>query len=375
MRKILALMKEYRCAELSHRGAPNTRLEEVGDMFRYLDAELSGFRPTSTGNKMEEVMTSADFTYAIQTFVQRRLDPAYKAKRFDFEQFVAMDTTPNYLPVQRYQRKAQYDDLEYVSEKGEARPGSVVDATPRQFQVYDFKKQFDFSFHALVNDDLGYFDDAAIEMGKSARRTLERFVSRMYTNATSITRLNNLGLLYGITGRLTSSRISEARMAFNQRTDDRGNPKQATLRYIVHHPGLVDTVRVIRQSQLVPELATNAANVIAGDFIPIEDPYLTATAPNLPWWAFTDYRADNMKPVMLARWQGMSQPILARKKSDVESFSSFSGAGGAVPPIIGDFQTNNIVVMVWDIWGTYIDGTEGSLYDYRGAFYSAGTAP
>jgi len=376
MRRILSLMSEYRKAQLELHGAPETKIAEAGDMFRFLDNELSYFShaPSGTGTKMEEVMTSADFTYAIQTFVQRRMEPAYTKKAFNFEQFTAMDTTPNYLPVQRYQRRAALDDLEYVGEKGEARPGSVVDATERQFQVYDWKKQFDFSFHALVNDDLGYFDDVATEMGQAARRTLEKFVSRMYTNATSIARLTGLGALYWTTGRLTTARISTARMAFNQRTDARANPINASLRYIVHHSGLVDVARTIRQSQLVPELATNAANVVAGDFVPIEDPYIAGTAPNLPWWAFSDFRRDNIKPLVLARWQGMRDPLIARKKSDIESITSQTGGGSAVAPIMGDFQTNNVVVMVWDVWGTYVDDTEGNLYDYRGAYYSSGTA-
>jgi hypothetical protein len=228
----------------------------------------------------------------------------------------------------------------------------------------------------LVNDDLGYFDDVATEMGNSARRTLERFVSRMYTNATSIGRLTGLGALYSTTGRLTTARISTARMAFNQRTDARANPINGRLRYIVHHSGLVDTVRTIRQSQLVPELATNAANVIAGDFVPVEDPYIAGTAPNLPWWAFADYREDNLKALMLARWQGIRAPLILRQRSDIESITSVTGGGGAVGlPFVGDFQANNVVVKVWDVWGCYVDDTEGNLYDYRGAYYSAGTAP
>jgi hypothetical protein len=372
-------MKEYRQAELEEKGATPERIAEVGDLFKYIDGELSFFSrsPTATGSKMEEVMTSADFTYAIQTFVQRRMEPAYTKKRFDFEQFVAMDTTPNYLPVQRYQRRAALDDLEWTGEKDEPRPGSYVDATQRQFQVYDWQKQFDFSFHALVNDDLGYFDATAFEMGNSARRTLEKFVSRMYTNATSILRFTGLGALYSTTGRLTSARISAARMAFNQRTDARTEPINASLRYIVHHSGLVDTVRVIRQSQLVPELATNAANVVAGDFVPVEDPYIAGTAPNLPWWAFADYRADNLKALVLARWQGMRAPIIARKRSDVEGITSITGGGGAVGlPFVGDFHTNNVVVKVWDVWGTYVEPvTNGNIYDARGGYYSSGTAP
>jgi hypothetical protein len=344
-------------------------------MYRFFDYGLSGIKPTDVGTPLEEVMTSADFTYAIQEFVQRQMVPGYERKAFAFEPLVKPDTLPNFMTVTRYQNRCGVEDLEYVGEKGEPRPGHVADATKRQYRVYKWEKQFDFSFEALVNDDLGYLEDTARLMGASARRTLEKFVSRMYTNGTTTGRLTALGLLYAITGRLTSARVSEARMAFNQRLDACSEPINANLRYIVHHSGLVDTVRVIRQSQLVPELATNAANVVAGDFVPIEDPYIAGVAPNLPWYAFTDWRDSNIVPFVLARRQGVPAPMLMRRKSDIESITSILGGGGAVPPIMGDFQTGNVVVKVHDEWGTYVDGTDGNMFDHRGSFWSAGTAP
>jgi hypothetical protein len=278
------------------------------------------------------------------------------------------------MSVTRYQKRAGLDDLEYVPEKGEARPGSVVDATKRTWQPYKFEKQFDFSMETIVNDDLGYFEDQAMLMGEAARRSLEKFVSRMYTNATTIARLTALGALYMTTGRLTTARLSTARMAYNQRVDARNEPINASVGYVVYHSGLRDTVLTIQRSQLVPELATNAANVVT-PFNAIEDPYIAGAAPNLPWYAFTDWRTNNIVPFILGRRQGVPAPLLLRKRSDIESFTSFAGAGGAVSPLMGDFATGDIVVKVYDEWGTYINGTEGNLFDVRGAYYSSGTAP
>ena len=70
----------------------------------------------------------------------------------------------------------------------------------------------------------------------------------------------------------------------------------------------------------------------------------------------------------------MPAPILTRKRSDVERITSLLGGGASVPPIMGDFDTGNVVVKVTDEWGTYIDGTEGNYVDYRGGYYSSGTA-
>lgn len=348
------------------------QVAEVGDKFRFLDHELSGIKPTSTNAALAEVMTSGDFTYAIQEFVQRKALPGYKALGFAFEPLVKMDTLPNYLAVNRYQDRGSLDDLEFVGEKSQPRAGLRDDAVKRSYSVFRWEKEYDFSHEALVNDDMGYFEDQAMKMGVSARRTLEKYVSRMYTNATSIAIL--AGALYSQNGRLTSARISEARMAFGQRVDADNEPIQADLAYIVYHRGLEDTVRQIQNSELVPELATNAANVVRNAFIGIKDPYITGTAPNLPWWAFTDHRAANIIPLVLARLQGRPGPLILRKKSDVESVTSMLGTGGAVSPIMGDFESGNIVLKVSDVFGTYIDGTNGNLFDIRGAYYSSGTA-
>ncbi len=161
-------------------------------------------------------------------------------------------------------------------------------------------------------------------------------------------------------------------MAFGQRVDARGEPIQADLAYIVYHRGLADTVLQIQNSELVAELATNAANLV--QFIGIKDPYITGTAPNLPWWAFTAYGAANVIPFVLARRQGVSGPLILRKKSNVESVSSMLGGGSDVAPIMGDFESGNITIKVVDVFGTYIDGTEGNYFDYRGGYYSSGTA-
>ena len=169
------------------------------------------------------------------------------------------------------------------------------------------------------------------------------------------------------------TRISEARMAFGQRTDARGEPINADLAYIVYHRGLEDVVNTIKASQLVPELATNAANVVRTGWIGIKDPYITGTAPNLPWYAFTA-NTSGIVPFVLARRQGVPGPLILRKKSDVESVTSILGNGTPVNPVWGDFESGNIVLKVLDVWGTFIDGTDGNLFDHRGAYYSSGTA-
>jgi len=372
MRRITYTLSEIRKEQLRRAKAPDKAIVEVGEKFAWLDRQIDGIGVDGGNNeRLAEVMTSADFTYAIQEFVQRKSLPGYERKGFAFEPLVYNDTVPNFLPVTRYQNRCGVDDLEYVGEKGQARPGSVHDATKRQWQVWRWEKQYDFSYEALKNDDIGYLENVAELMGFAARRTLEKYVSRLYTNAASIAQLTGASVLHWTNGRLTSTRISEARMAFNQRTDDCSEPINATLNYIVIHSGLVDVARQIQASELVPELATNAANVVRTGWAYIEDPYITGVSPNLPWWAFTGPNYGII-PLVLARLQGMAGPMIVRKRSDIEAVTSMLGAGRPVDPILGDFDTGNVVLKVMDVWGTYV--STGNLVDVDGAYYSSGTA-
>jgi hypothetical protein len=324
--------------------------------------------------KAEEVMTSSDFTYAITTYVSRLMLPAYNVIRFDFEQFLKIDpTAANFMPVDRYQQRAGVDDLEFVGEKGEPLAGHVDDVVPRRMRVYRLSKEYDFSMEAIINDDMGVFVDLATVMGLAARRTNEKHVSNWLWNAVTLARLVGLGANYATNGRLTTARVSAARMAFNQRTDARGEPIAAGLQYIVIHSGLADQAATILQSPLVAELATNAVNVVK--FIPIEDPYAPGTAPVLPWMALCDYRMYNIIPFAELRRAAWPGPVIIRKKSDQEGVTSLLGAGYDLPPQLGDFSNGNVILKVEDQWGTYIDPTEGNLFDFRGAYYGSGVAP
>jgi len=378
MKRVMQFLSETRQNQIrghfEERGetAPPKVLSEIADKFQWMDAQMSGITFTSNNEQLAEVMTSADFTYAIMEWVQRESLPGYERRRFDFAPLVSAQTVPNFLPVTRYQNRAGVDDLEYVGSKGQARPGSLDDATKRQWQVWEWEKQYDFAHQALVNDDLGYFEDTARLMGEAARRTIEKYVSRFWTNATTIARLVALGALYAQNGVLTTARVSEARMAFNQRTDARGENINADLVYIVGHIGLTDTAMQILNSTQVAELATNAVNVVSFQWI--ADPYIVGVAPNLPWYAFSGTQ-NGILPYVLVRQNGRPGPLILRKRSDIEAVSSMLGAGRPVAPIMGDFASGNVVLKVSDVWGTHIDDADGNMVDHRGSYYSTGTAP
>lgn len=346
--------------------------------WRYMSDELPlAYMARHTNHsKLAEAMTTGDFPNALGTYVSRKLLPGYKKKKFNFEPLVWNDQTANYLPVSRMQNRAGLDDLEVVMSLDSPRPGNYDDAVMREYQVYDWMKVYPFDRHAIVNDDIGYFSKIFGDLGKAARRTLEKFVSRLYNNATSRNRMIALGANYYSTAKLTTDAISLNRMALNQRVDGRGEPINASVRYLVHHSGLVDVVRVIRSSERQPETDLNAANVVAGDFIPIEDPYMEGTAPDLPWYTFTDPNDDDIIPLVLARMVGVPEPAFIQKTNQSETLTNLgmNGLPTTHPAMMGDYLTGQLSVKIHDIWGTYIDAIAGNWFDENGGFYNDGTA-
>jgi len=373
MRQIIAMLQElavtnYPRKEKTYRQA-----------YPLIDASLgSGLDPRGSGVgplnavQLAEVMTASDFPFVIGEFVNRAMWPAYTQWRYNFEPLVFNDTLTNFMTHTRYQRQEELDDLEMVRPNNPARAGYLADAYKREYRVYRWEKQWDLEYEALVNDDLGYFRDFATMMGRSARRTIEKFVSTLYFNATTIAALVALGALYSGTARLSTNALMVAWHAFSQRTDGRGEPLvTGGPVYLVIHRGLELTARQILRSVQVAENATNAVNVLPPLEI-IVDPYLTGTAPNLPWFLFVRPDTSGIRTVTLARMNGVPGPRILQKTPNQSTFATFGALGAAVPGL-GDFDTGNFSVKAADIWGGWADATYSGVTDYRGIYYSSGT--
>ena len=369
MRQLMSMLMEIACVNRPEKEVIYREAYPLIDnsLSMLIDPVNQGSTSLST---FQEVMTSADFQYALGEYVNRAMWPAYTRQAFAFEPIIFNDVVPNFMDVTRYQRQAGLDDLEMVREKATAKSGYLMDAYRRQYRVYRWEKEFDFSYEAIVNDDLGYFSEMAALMGEAARRTLEKFVSRLYFNTTAIASLGTLGALYAGTARLSTNALMVAWHAYNQRLDARSEPINVRPAYLVIHRGLELTAQQILRSTLVAENATNALNVLP-PFTPIVDPYLTGTAPDLPWYLFNTPGAG-ARTITLARMTGRPGPMVLQKQPDTMAFAGFNNVGPIIPGL-GDFESGNILLKVADVWGGWKDATYTGITDYRGIYYSAGT--
>jgi hypothetical protein len=58
----------------------------------------------------------------------------------------------------------------------------------------------------------------------------------------------------------------------------------------------------------------------------------------------------------------------------MEMIGSLMGGGTPAAPQWGDFANGDVVLKIYDEWGTFIDDVEGNLYDTGAMYYSSGTA-
>ena len=360
---ILQWLEEYVAAEKGVLSGPeiDTRIGALREMF-------SGrINPVTERGKFQEVMTTAHFNYYFSDALSRAFYKDYEYQTGSWKAYTYPDVVPDFRDVDRY-RMTEPGGLLLRREKGEAKATHITDSEIN-YGVEEYARQFDVSWRAIINDDLGKIKETPQRMAKSANRWLDEWVSALYDNATTQGALNALGVTYGATGRLTSQNLAIGITAMMERTDVNGNRMNLTGLHLVIPPILQLQAAAILESALVAGLATNDKNVLPRFIKGVHvDPYIGYTAPNVPWYLFAD--PAEIPTVTVARMKGWPGPIISKKKSDIEMIA------GTAPSafLMGSFATGDIEYMVEDIVGAWDNASYVGVTDYRGIYYSAGSS-
>jgi hypothetical protein len=357
----------------------NDRCQQIREAYQFVDNEMGWVeRRGGVDAKLAEALTVGSFpTYFARTISRLAYD-RYNYRRGQWRDYTYPDQLPDYSAGTRW-RWTEFDRPVLRDAKAEAYAGYMY---PEYVTVgvNDYAKQVDFSRRVLINDDLGQFNSIGMRMGDSARRFEDFFVSALYHNATTIggTGLIVAGANYYGTGALTTANLMIAWNAFAQRVDVRGNPLNIQPRYLVIPPILRLTANTILESERIAELATNAKNVLRGLLEVKEDPYITFTLPNVPWWLFAD--PNDVPGVSVVRRTGVAGPELFALAPDKVPMSA-AGALGTADWRTGSFLTGDIELMIETCIGgrTDVQTSFGALLmgitDIQGVYLSVGTTP
>jgi len=311
-----------------------------------------------------ETMTRAHFATYFADALSRAFYADYQYDGGSWKDYTYPDTTPDFRDVSRL-RMSEPGTL-YKRRDKQQMAATHIAATEITYGVEEYARQFDVSWQALMNDDLGKIAETPRRMANAARRWLDEWVSALYDNATTQAGLIALGAVYGGTGRLTAANLAIGLNAMMQRVDVNGNQMNINKVWVVIPKVLELAIRDILDDKL--EYGGAGGNVlnhfVAGYRI---DPYIGFTSPNVPWYLFAD--PSEVPGVTVARLEGWTGPVVIKKTSDIDIIS------GAAPAAfrMGSFATGDIEFAVDDVIGGWDDGTYVGVTDFRGVYYSAGT--
>lgn len=333
--------------------------------FRALRELRQNFKSLQSEGTLQEVLTTSHFATYFTDALSRAFYADYNYQGFDWAKFITNDDTPDFRAVKRF-RMTEPDDLVRRGEKAHLKGTNVEAGTPVSLAVDEYARFFDVSWRTIMNDDLGKIRETPQRMAKAARRWLDKFVSRLYDNATSQAGLTALGASWAGTGKLTVPNLTIGINAMKTRADEKGYKLDITKIYLV-----IPSVSEVTQSEILADIiayggtdSNTLSRFLAGV---VTDPHMTVSGGNVPWYLIA--APADVPTVTLLRLRGWGGPVVFQKTSDLRAI-----AGGAPAAFgMGDFASGNIQFAVEDVVGGRNDATYGGLTDYRGIYWSNGS--
>jgi len=251
---------------------------------------------------LREALTTSDFPLLFGDVLDRQVLAAYKAVDPVWKAFVRMGTVPRIYPQIGGYRFGITGGDQYLAEVAEKGEYLASDRDEARYAMYvkKYGRQFDISWEALINDDLGALKDTPERFARAAIRTEHRLVTNTYcadaladTNHaagnlydSALVDAINLGALP-----LTIQNLENTCEAMAAFTDVNGEPIMNRAKYLVVGPGLEFTARQILTSTTKMWLENAEAIATATPYpmtnvLPqyglqlVIDPYLPIYLPN-----------------------------------------------------------------------------------------------
>ncbi len=344
---------------------PEARITEVWNLVYNSKWHGQNLRPYERTYLIREALTTSDFPLLFGDVLDRQVLANYKAVDPVWKLFSRQSTVPRIYPqVGGYRFAISGGDqfLAEVSQKGEY---LASDRNEKKYEltVRKYGRQFDISWEALINDDVGALKDTPMRFAKAAVRTEHRLLTDLYADDDGTHGAGNLydkataGEINGSVALLTIANLEAGVEAMEGFLDTGGEPIMNSPKYLVVPPALKFTARQILTSankMWVEGTGANPTvwptkNVIADEgLILVIDPYLPvmdATNGGTGWYLFAD--PNDIAALEAAHLVGHERPEIVMKASDKVTIG-----GGLVGPMSGDFATDNVFYRVRVVFGT-----------------------
>lgn len=327
----------------------------------------SGRRPV---HQLREAMTTSDFPYLFGEILDRQLLAGYRETPTTYDRWCKVKTVADFRTVSRKYTDGGDGTLSAVSEQGEY-PLTARTEGKYEYAVKKYGAAFDISWETLINDDLDALKDTPERMGRSARRTEEKFATGLVATSSGpdSTFFSSGNGNLGTAGTISAVTLAEAYTAFGNQTDAGGEP-------IFNQPAIL---------MVPPALEITAMNVLnamsfryAGDGTVVDTievanwvksrltlvvnyylPVIDTTKGDTAWYLFSNPN-EGRGAVEIGKLRGHEEPEVFQKVPNQQRI------GGGANVMDGDFDHDSIMYKVRHVLG-------GTVLDPKFAFANAGS--
>lgn len=329
---------------------------------------------------LREAMTTSDFPALFGDILDRSVQAIYQTVPAEWRKFTKKKVNRDFRAARVFAIDGGDDLLPRVPEKGEY-PASDRSEIYYALTTHKRGRQFDISWEALINDDLGALDDTPTRFAMAVANTEHaQTIGAFATNIGTIQE-GSLGNLYQLNINafdvpLTIANLEAACTTMRSFLSRSGMPMFNRPRYLVVPPALEFTARTILTSALQMRLATAASaegpwptsnpianyglELIVDDFLPLVIAQQQQTYGDTAWYLFAD--PASVPAVAAIHLAGHEGPEICMKHSNKVSIG-----GGDIGPMSGDFATDNVLYRVRMCYNA-------SKMDWRGTWMSTGDA-
>lgn len=263
-------------------------LEEQGVNTRSMTREqIIGYR----GRSMH---TTSDFPMLLQGAGERVLMDAYALAQSPLKSVLSRQSTANDFRVKSKLKISGAGLLEEITESGEITSTTRAE-TAESYRIKSFARIFAMSFQAIVNDDLGAFNDWAREAGRMAALTenkvlLDLLLSGsgagpvMAEDGKSLFHADH-GNVAAAAGALNETTLGDAILAFRKQTVFGGTARLSVPpRYVLIGPELELTAQKLITGITVPTQTADVVPQAIRSLVPVVEPNIDGKS----WYLFAD---------------------------------------------------------------------------------------
>lgn len=293
-----------------------------------------------------EGQTSSDFPYLTGDVIDRMMLARYRDFPQGWRQFAKVSSNlRDFRTVRRLAMDGAEGQWGSIPEQAEVGYESLSE-TNYTYAPAKYGKAVKLSFEALMNDDLGAFDEIPSRLGRGGARTVGKFVTGLYVDTSGPHASLYTGGVNIVTSNpvLSIAALNTAWGILRNMVDSDGEPIMVESVVLVVPPSLEVTARNIVSATTVRGTSAGGAsgleiehqNWLGSSLTVVVDPYIPIVASSsngsTSWFLFASPSIG--RPALEVGFvSGMAEPVLYQKMGNTVRI------GGGIDQMAGDFNT------------------------------------